>query len=100
MHFKLGCTHSDIVHLAVDDTVSHMFYLFSETTVTMIAKLIAVCLMTPIFLLMGAIVFMMGGFLGQMYIKAQLSVKRESSNAKAPVLGQCVHFFECGYSPC
>ncbi|KAI5825519.1 hypothetical protein K523DRAFT_323377 [Schizophyllum commune Tattone D] len=71
----------------VDDTVSHMFYLFSETTVTMIAKLIAVCLMTPIFLLMGAIVFMMGGFLGQMYIKAQLSVKRESSNAKAPVLG-------------
>ncbi|KAL1697496.1 P-loop containing nucleoside triphosphate hydrolase protein [Schizophyllum commune] len=72
---------------SMDDTVSHMFYLFSETTVTMIAKLIAVCLMTPIFLLMGAIVFMMGGFLGQMYIKAQLSVKRESSNAKAPVLG-------------
>ncbi|KAL1741080.1 hypothetical protein HDZ31DRAFT_46206, partial [Schizophyllum fasciatum] len=71
----------------VDDTVSHMFYLFSEATVTMIAKLVAVCLMTPIFLLMGALVFMMGGFLGQMYIKAQLSVKRETSNAKAPVLG-------------
>ena len=84
----------------MDDTVSHMFYLFSETTVTMIAKLIAVCLMTPIFLLMGAIVFMMGGFLGQMYIKAQLSVKRESSNAKAPVLGQCVLIILGGCRPC
>lgn len=28
-----------------------------------------------------------GGFLGNVYMKAQLPVKRESSNAKAPVLG-------------
>ncbi len=29
-----------------------------------------------------------GVYLGQIYMKAQLPVKREMSNAKAPVLGQ------------
>jgi hypothetical protein len=29
----------------------------------------------------------LGGLLGQVYMKAQLSVKREMSNAKAPVVG-------------
>lgn len=72
---------------AMDDTVPQMFYLFSEVSVTMIAKLVAVVIMTPIFLLMGALVFMLGGFLGQIYIKAQLAVKREASNAKAPIIG-------------
>lgn len=71
---------------SIDDGVQNQLYLFSESTVTMIAKLIAVVLMTPIFLLAGAIVFMIGGFCGQIYIKAQLSVKRELSNARAPVL--------------
>jgi hypothetical protein len=28
-----------------------------------------------------------GGFLGQVYMRAQLSVKREMSNAKQPVIG-------------
>ncbi|KAL1703735.1 hypothetical protein EV121DRAFT_260520 [Schizophyllum commune] len=71
---------------SIDDGVQNQLYLFCESTVTMIAKLIAVVVMTPIFLLTGAIVFMIGGFCGQVYIKAQLSVKRELSNARAPVL--------------
>lgn len=29
----------------------------------------------------------LGGFIGQLYMKAQLSVKREMSNAKAPLIG-------------
>lgn len=35
----------------------------------------------------GILLAVLGGFLGQIYMKAQLSVKREMSNAKAPVIG-------------
>jgi hypothetical protein len=30
---------------------------------------------------------LLGGWIGRIYMKAQLSVKREMSNAKVPVLG-------------
>lgn len=53
----------------------------------MIVKLGAVILLTPIFVLPGAAVATLGGWCGQIYIKAQLSVKREMSNARSPVLG-------------
>ena len=39
------------------------------------------------FVFPGLIVALLGGWCGQIYIKAQLSVKREMSNAKSPVLG-------------
>jgi hypothetical protein len=35
----------------------------------------------------GALMLVCGWRLGSMYMKAQLSVKREQSNAKAPVIG-------------
>jgi hypothetical protein len=35
----------------------------------------------------GIILAILGGLLGQVYIKGQLAVKREMSNAKAPVIG-------------
>lgn len=44
-------------------------------------------LFTPTFVLPALGVAALGGWLGQLYIKAQLSVKREMSTAKAPVLG-------------
>jgi hypothetical protein len=40
-----------------------------------------------IFIIPGIIVATLGGWCGQIYIKAQLSVKREMSNARSPVLG-------------
>ncbi len=51
-------------------------------------KLSAVVLMTPIFLIPGTIIATLGVWIGQIYMAAQLSVKREMSNAKAPVVGQ------------
>lgn len=42
--------------------------------------------MSPIFVVPGFIVGLLGSWCGQIYIKAQLSVKREMSNAKAPVM--------------
>ncbi|KAG6866019.1 hypothetical protein C0991_009427 [Blastosporella zonata] len=53
----------------------------------MLVKFGAVVLFTPAFLLPGVFVAVVGGWTGQIYIAAQLSVKREKSNAKAPVLG-------------
>jgi hypothetical protein len=54
----------------------------------MLVKFSAVVLLTPAFLGPGILVAILGGWCGQIYIAAQLSVKREMSNAKAPVLGQ------------
>ena len=49
-------------------------------------KMAAIVYMSPVFLVPGLIVGLLGGWFGQIYIKAQLSVKREMSNAKSPVL--------------
>lgn len=58
-----------------------------ELSLTMIVKLGAVVAMTPVFLVPGLFIGLLGGWIGRIYMKAQLSVKREMSNAKAPVLG-------------
>ncbi|KAH9912641.1 uncharacterized protein B0H18DRAFT_889646 [Fomitopsis serialis] len=72
---------------AVDGPITDYFQSVVELTVAMACKLAAVIIMSPIFLLPGASVAILGGWLGQVYMKAQLSVKREMSNARAPVLG-------------
>lgn len=53
----------------------------------MIMKFGAVVLYTPLFLMPSILIAVGGGWLGTIYIKAQLSVKREMSNAKSPILG-------------
>ena len=53
----------------------------------MATRLGAVVLFTPTFLLPAVLIAAFGAWLGQVYMKAQLSVKREMSVAKAPVLG-------------
>ncbi|KAL4069345.1 P-loop containing nucleoside triphosphate hydrolase protein [Scleroderma citrinum] len=58
-----------------------------ELTISLFFKLGAVVLLTPAFLLPGILVGVLGTWVGRVYMRAQLSVKREMSNAKAPVLG-------------
>jgi ABC-type transport system involved in cytochrome bd biosynthesis fused ATPase/permease subunit len=41
--------------------------------------------LSPIFAIPGAAVFIIGLFLGQIYMTAQMSVKREMSNARSPL---------------
>lgn len=53
----------------------------------MLTKFGAVVVLTPVFLVPSVAVAVLGAQIGQIYIRAQLSVKREVSNAKAPVLG-------------
>ena len=58
----------------------------TETSLNKLIKLGAVVLLSPVFILPGLVVFVVGGWVGQVYMAGQLSVKREMSNAKAPVL--------------
>ncbi|KAI5124482.1 hypothetical protein M0805_008364 [Coniferiporia weirii] len=71
---------------AVDGPVSQTLGWVVELTLTLIMRLVAIVYLTPLFLIPGIVVGALGSWCGQIYIKAQLSVKREMSNAKSPVL--------------
>ncbi|KAF8213507.1 P-loop containing nucleoside triphosphate hydrolase protein [Mycena galopus ATCC 62051] len=71
----------------VDGPISQGLWGLLEMTISMLVKFAAVILFTPLFFIPGMLVGALGGWCGQIYIAAQLSVKREMSNAKAPVLG-------------
>ncbi|KAJ7272088.1 hypothetical protein B0H12DRAFT_1200283 [Mycena haematopus] len=57
-----------------------------QLTLAMLIKFAAVVLFTPVFFFAGAVVGILGAMCGRIYMASQLSVKREQSNAKAPVL--------------
>ncbi|KAF8157953.1 multidrug resistance-associated ABC transporter [Crassisporium funariophilum] len=57
-----------------------------ELAVFMIVKLGGPVIFTPIFLLPGVLILFLGVQLGNIYLRAQMSVKREMSNARSPVL--------------
>ncbi|KAF8803433.1 multidrug resistance-associated ABC transporter [Phlegmacium glaucopus] len=57
-----------------------------EVLTAMVIKLAAPVLFTPIFLLPGILIAALGVYLGNVYLRAQMSVKREKSNAKSPLL--------------
>ena len=60
---------------------------FVELTVAMLSKFLAVVAFSAIFAVPGFVVLILGAWCRQIYMKAQLCIKREMSNAKAPVLG-------------
>ena len=64
-----------------------MMGVFIEMATAMLLKLCAVMLYSPIFAIPGIMIAAVGSWIGQVYLKAQLAVKREQSNARAPVLG-------------
>ncbi|KAI0085671.1 P-loop containing nucleoside triphosphate hydrolase protein [Irpex rosettiformis] len=72
---------------AVDGPISEYLGWLMDITMSMIIKFIAVIYIAPIFMIPGVFISILGAWCGQIYIKAQLSVKREMSNARAPVLG-------------
>lgn len=57
--------------------MSQNFGFVMELSLSLIIKLGAVIIYTPIFMIPGVVIFVIGGWCGQIYIKAQLSVKRE-----------------------
>ncbi|KAJ3564973.1 hypothetical protein NP233_g7938 [Leucocoprinus birnbaumii] len=88
MSLPLGPVNVSLIRsLEVDGPLKDNGKWLTEITVQMAVKLGAVVFMTPIFLIPGTFVSAVGGWIGQIYMAAQLSVKREMSNAKAPVVG-------------
>lgn len=54
----------------------------------MVIKLGVIIIFAPLFLGLSIVIVILGSWLGQVYIAAQLPVRREMSTAKSPVLGQ------------
>ena len=54
--------------------------------VSMAAKLGAIMIYAPVFIFAAGVVAVIGACSGQIYMKAQLPVKREMAKAKSPVL--------------
>ncbi|KAJ6621777.1 hypothetical protein B0H10DRAFT_2015711 [Mycena sp. CBHHK59/15] len=71
---------------AVDDPIPNQFWSLSAMIISMLVKFGAVVVYTPIFFFPGVLVGALGGWIGQIYISAQLPVKRLMSNTRAPVL--------------
>jgi hypothetical protein len=71
----------------VDGPVSNTFTMFTEISATMLLKFLAVVYFTPVFSVPGVAIALFGAWLGRVYMKAQIAIKREMSNAKAPVIG-------------
>ncbi|KAJ6594276.1 hypothetical protein B0H19DRAFT_1094788 [Mycena capillaripes] len=71
---------------AVDSMIPNGLRAVIDLTISMLIKFGAVVLFTPVFFFAGALVGILGAACGRIYMASQLSVKREQSNAKAPVL--------------
>ncbi|KAF9645156.1 hypothetical protein BDM02DRAFT_3189933 [Thelephora ganbajun] len=71
---------------SVDSTIPDYLNAVLTMGISMFAKFVAIVAFSPVFLFPGVAAFVIGALVGQIYIKAQLSVKREMSNARSPVL--------------
>ncbi|THG98467.1 hypothetical protein EW026_g3729 [Hermanssonia centrifuga] len=72
---------------AIDTNVVMLFNHVTQMTFDIVLKFFTVIIMSPTFTIPGLLVGVIGGWLGQVFMRAQLAVKRELSNAKSPVLG-------------
>ena len=71
----------------VDGQIPILLFQLIDITCILITKFTAIVLLSPVFIIPGIVFAIAGVSLGHVYMKAQLPVKRESSNARAPVLG-------------
>lgn len=76
-----------LLYFTVDTSLARWSSALTELSLEMLSKLVVVVIISPIFLIPGACIAALGAWVGEIYVKAQLAVKRERSNAKAPVLG-------------
>ncbi|KZT28297.1 hypothetical protein NEOLEDRAFT_1145911 [Neolentinus lepideus HHB14362 ss-1] len=60
---------------------------FGDSVASMLMKFVAISVLTPAFILPGVLAVIFGSRLSQMFLRAQLAIKREMSAARAPVLG-------------
>ena len=73
--------------MVVDGPVIMHIHSFLDCLFDCLTKFVGVIVMSPIFAIPGTMLGLLGSWIGDLYIRAQLSVKREMSRARAPVLG-------------
>ncbi|KAI0782159.1 P-loop containing nucleoside triphosphate hydrolase protein [Abortiporus biennis] len=71
----------------IDSTVSGTLYVLIDFSLQMLAKFLAIIAVSPIFTFPGVVLAAAGGFVGNIFMQAQLLVKREGAVAKAPLIG-------------
>ncbi|KAF8182307.1 multidrug resistance-associated ABC transporter [Pholiota molesta] len=70
----------------VDGAIPQGFSALTNISIAMVASIGVIMVFTPVFIIPGLFVAALGFYLGNMYLKAQLSAQREKSNARSPVL--------------
>jgi ABC-type multidrug transport system fused ATPase/permease subunit len=71
---------------AFDSSVPNNFNWFIDALIGLGLKLVVIIPFAPVFLLLGICITAAGLLIGNIYMKAQVSVKRELAIAKAPVI--------------
>ncbi|KAH9480784.1 ATP-binding cassette transporter abc4 [Psilocybe cubensis] len=71
---------------ALDGPLTTQLLEMINVAISMITNFGVIIIFTPVFLSPGIAVAALALYLGNMYLRAQLSVKREKSNARSPVL--------------
>ncbi|KJA25244.1 hypothetical protein HYPSUDRAFT_37726 [Hypholoma sublateritium FD-334 SS-4] len=71
---------------SIDSTLPEEFFGLTAQTLYLITSLAVVLIFTPFFVAPALFIAAIGFYLGRLYLKAQLGVTREKSNARSPVL--------------
>lgn len=71
-----------------DSILARCVQMVSELSITLALKLILLVWMVPVFAPLALVVGLVGGIMGEFYVRAQMNVKRECSNAKSPLYSQ------------
>lgn len=75
------------LYVSVDNSIVHYVQSLTDMISGAIVRFGVILIMSPIFGVPGALMCVIGVWIGQLYMKAQLAVKRERSNARSPILG-------------
>ncbi|KAI0373552.1 P-loop containing nucleoside triphosphate hydrolase protein [Pilatotrama ljubarskyi] len=70
----------------IDITIPRQVFGILGLTLNMLLRVTLAVILAPLFIIPSAVVGVVGAMLGLVYLKAQMCVKREMSNARAPVL--------------
>ncbi|KAF8904793.1 hypothetical protein CPB84DRAFT_1772829 [Gymnopilus junonius] len=70
----------------IDGPIADTTMMLTNVAIQMVTNIGVIMIFIPLFVFPGLAIAALGFYLGNIYLKAQLSVKREMSNAKSPVL--------------
>ena len=74
---------------SVDQELESFAFMLMRLTIALLAFFVSAVLMAGWYAFIpGILLALLGGFLGIVYLKCQLCIRREMSNAKAPILSQ------------